>query len=251
MFAAFFALCWFSVSFMLQYTRQDAAYRVSMPVSTLQRYLREPVNSLSHFVGIVLSIVGLVVLMVFSAGEPWRLASFIIYGLSSIFLYTASTLLHGLKAKERTERLLLRLDHAAIFTMIAGSYTPITLITLREHSPAWGWTIFGVVWGIAILGIIFKLFWLDAPRWLSTGLYLLMGWLAVVAGGPLIHALPASGLLWLVIGGLFYSVGALVFIFERPNLYPGILGHHELWHFLVLAGSISHFLMLFFYVLPV
>jgi len=170
---------------------------------------------------------------------------------SSVFLYTSSTLLHSLKVKEQVERWLLRLDHAAIFTMIAGSYTPITLVTLREHSPALGWTLFGVVWGIAVLGVVFKLFWLDAPRWLSTGLYLLMGWLAVIAIGPLVDALPVGGLIWLVVGGLFYSVGALVFIFERPNFYPGILGHHELWHFLVLAGSISHFLMLFFYVLPV
>lgn len=221
-----------------------------MTLSTLQRYLREPVNSLSHFVGIILSLVGLIVLVASSTGEPWRLTSFTIYGLSSIFLYTASTLLHGLKVKEQTERLLLRLDHAAIFTMIAGSYTPITLITLREHSPAWGWTLFGIVWGIAILGVIFKLFWLDAPRWLSTGLYLLMGWLAVIAGGPIIQALPVGGLVWLVVGGLFYTVGAFVFIFERPDPYPGILGHHELWHLLVLAGSISHFLMLFLYVLP-
>lgn len=221
-----------------------------MTLANLQRYLREPVNSLSHFVGVVLSLIGLVALLIFSAGEPWRLTSFTIYGLSSTFLYTASTLLHGLKVTVHTERLLLRLDHAAIFAMIAGSYTPITLITLREYSPAWGWTLFGIVWGIAILGVIFKLFWLDAPRWLSTGLYLIMGWLAVIAGGPIIQALPVGGLVWLVVGGLFYSVGAFVFIFERPDPYPGILGHHEVWHFLVLAGSISHFLMLFLYVLP-
>lgn len=221
-----------------------------MPLTALQRYLREPVNSLSHFAGILLSLVGLIVLIIASAGEPWRLTSFVIYGLSSIFLYTSSTLLHGLKVREQVERWLLRLDHAAIFTMIAGSYTPITLITLREHSPAWGWTLFGLVWGLALLGVIFKLCWLDAPRWLSTGLYLIMGWLALIAIGPMLQTLPVGGLIWLVVGGLFYSVGALVFVFERPDLYPGLLGHHELWHLLVLAGSISHFLMLFFYVLP-
>lgn len=99
--------------------------------------------------------------------------------------------------------------------------------------------------------MIFKLFWLDAPRWLSTGLYLIMGWLAVIAIGPMIQALPPSALIWLVAGGLFYSVGALVFIFERPDFYPGVLGHHELWHFMVLAGSLCHFAILFFFVLPV
>ncbi len=223
----------------------------SMILQALQRYLREPVNTLSHFVGVILSLLGLIVLLDLSESDPWRLTSFAIYGLSSILLYTSSTLLHGLKVKERAERVLLRLDHAAIFIMIAGSYTPLTLITLREYSPAWGWTLFGIVWGTAILGVIFKLFWLDAPRWLSTGLYLLMGWLAVIAVGPMMQTLPVGGLAWLVVGGLFYSVGALVFIFERPDFYPGLLGHHELWHMLVLAGSVSHFLLLLFYVLPV
>lgn len=222
-----------------------------MRSSSLHRYLREPVNSLSHALGIGLSLIALVMLTTSSAGDPWRLASFVIYGLSSVFLYTASTLLHGLKVGAPTERLLLRLDHAAIFAMIAGSYTPIALITLRGYSPAWGWTLFGLVWGLALLGIVFKLFWLDAPRWLSTGLYLLMGWLAVIAAGPLVQSLPVGGLGWLVVGGLCYSVGAFVFIFERPDPYPGVLGHHELWHFLVLAGSICHFFMLFLYVRPV
>jgi len=220
------------------------------PLRALQRYLREPVNSLSHGVGIVLSMVGLVVLVVLSEGEPWRTVSFAVYGVTSVLLYTASTLLHGLHVREQAERWLLRLDHAAIFMLIAGSYTPITLITLREVSPAWGWTLFGLVWGLALLGVVFKLVWLEAPRWLSTGLYLLMGWLAVVAVRPLLEALPVGGLMWLVVGGLFYSVGAVIFVLERPNLLPGVIGHHELWHLFVLAGGVSHFLLLFLYVLP-
>lgn len=221
-----------------------------MNLRALSRRLREPVSSLSHLVGVLLSLAGMCLLLVNSAGEPWRLTSFAIYGASAVILYSASTLLHGLKAAERVERLLLRLDHAAIFVMIAGSYTPLTLITLRQYSPAWGWSLFGTVWGLGILGVVFKLFWLDAPRWLSTGLYLLMGWLAVVAAGPMLQSLPVGGLAWLVAGGLFYSVGALVFIFERPDPYPGVFGHHELWHLFVLAGSVSHFMLLFFYVLP-
>lgn len=221
-----------------------------MSLHALQRHLREPVNSLSHLVGVILSVVGLFVLLILSEGEPWRTASFAIYGFTSILLYTASTLLHSLRVSEQTEQWLLRFDHAAIFALIAGSYTPITLITLREHNPAWGWTLFGVVWGIAVLGVIFKLFWLDAPRWLSTGLYLIMGWLALIAIRPLVQTMPVGGLMWLVVGGLFYSVGAVIFILERPNFFPGVMGHHELWHFLVLAGSASHFLMLLFYVLP-
>lgn len=169
----------------------------------LWRRMREPVNSLSHLIGVLLSLLGMVVLLAYSAGEPWRLISFAIYGASSVMLFTASTLLHGLHVEERVERLLLRLDHAAIFVMIAGSYTPMALVTLRQYSPAWGWSIFGVVWGLGILGVVFKLFWLDAPRWLSTGLYLLMGWLAVVAADPILHTLPLGGLMWLVVGGFY------------------------------------------------
>ena len=205
------------------------------------RHLREPVNSLSHFAGIILSLVGLVVLTVSSAGEPWRLLSFAVYGGCATLLYTASTLLHGLRVGERTERLLLRLDHAAIFLMIAGSYTPITLVTLREYSPAWGWALFGVVWGVTVLGVIFKLFWLDAPRWLSTGLYLLMGWLAVVATGPLLETLPVGGWAWLAGGGLFYSVGAFVFILRRPDPAPAVFGFHEVFHALVVAAVACHY----------
>jgi len=216
----------------------------------LSRYLREPVNSLTHFVGILLSIVGLVVLVVLSEGEPWRTVSFAVYGATLILLYTASTLLHSLRVGARGERFLRTFDHAAIFALIAGSYTPITLVTLQEGSAAWGWVLFGVVWGVALLGIVFKLVWLEAPRWLSTGLYLLMGWLAVVAIVPIVQALPLGGVFWLVLGGLFYSVGAVIYGLKRPNLVPGVLGYHELWHLFVLAGSLSHFMMMLLYVLP-
>ncbi len=222
----------------------------SPSVVTLQRYLREPLNSLSHFAGVLLSLVGLVVLLVLSRGEPWRTVSFTIYGGSTVLLYTASTLHHGLKLKERASRWLRRFDHAAIFAMIAGSYTPLTLVTLQGGAAAWGWSLFGVVWGLAILGIVFKLFWREAPRWLSTGLYLMLGWLVVIALKPVSQTLPPGGLAWMAVGGLFYSVGAVIYALKRPNPLPGVIGYHELWHFFVLTGSASHFFMMLFYVLP-
>lgn len=222
----------------------------SSPLAVLERYLKEPVNSLTHLVGAFLSVAGLVVLVVLSEGEPWRVTSFAVYGATSILLYTASTLLHALEVSERTERWLRRFDHAAIFALIAGSYTPIALITLRAEYASVGWTIFAVVWSIALLGIVFKVVWIDAPRWLSTVLYVLMGWLAVVAFVPLIQSLPLGGMAWLVSGGLFYTVGAVVFAIRRPNLFPGVLGYHELWHLFVLAGGASHFVMMLRYVLP-
>lgn len=220
------------------------------PRKGLHTRLREPINAITHFVGILLSIAGLVVLLILAEGEPWRTVSVLVYGFSLILLFTASTLLHSLKVSKSKERFLRTFDHAAIFVLIAGSYTPITLVTLQQGSAAWGWTLFGVVWGTALLGVIFKLVWLDAPRWLSTGLYLLMGWLAIVAIQPITRALPPEGVFWLALGGAFYSVGAVIYALKRPNFKPGVFGYHELWHLFVLAGSISHFMMVLLYVVP-
>ena len=216
----------------------------------LYRYLREPVNSLTHLVGIVLSVVGLVVLLALSEGEPWRTVSFAVYGVSLVTLYTASTLLHSLKVRPGLERNLRIFDHAAIFGLIAGTYTPITLVTLQPEYATWGWALFGVAWGLALLGIVFKIVWIGAPRLFSTGLYLLMGWLSVVAAVPILRALPVGGLVWLAVGGLFYSVGAVVYGLKKPDFYPNVFGYHELWHLFVLAGSFCHFMMMLQYVLP-
>ncbi len=216
----------------------------------LERYFREPVNGLTHLAGIVLSIIGLVTLLVLSEGEPWRTASFAVYGATLILLYTASTLLHSLRAGPKGRRYLKLFDHAAIFLLIAGSYTPITLVTLQEGYATLGWTLFGIAWGVALLGVVFKLVWLEAPRWLSTGLYLLMGWLALIAIVPIIQSLPAGGVFWLVLGGLLYSVGAVIYGLKKPNFHPKWFGYHELWHLFVLAGSAAHFMLMLLYVLP-
>jgi hemolysin III len=134
-------------------------------------------------------------------------------------------------------------DHAAIFGLIAGTYTPITLLALRATSPAWGWTLFAVAWGFAILGVLFTIVWRDAPRWLSTSLYVGLGWLAAVAIAPLAAAISTSGLVWLVAGGVAYSVGALVYATRRPDPWPRTFGHHALWHLFVLAGSACHYVL--------
>ena len=216
----------------------------------IKRYLREPVNGLTHFAGILLSIAGLITLLVLSDGEPRRTASFAVYGATLILLYTASTLLHSLRAGPKGRRYLKLFDHAAIFLLIAGSYTPIALVTLQKGHATLGWTLFGLAWGIALLGVVFKLLWLDAPRWLSTGLYLLMGWLALIAIVPIIQTLPPGGVFWLVMGGMFYSVGAVIYALKKPDLFPEWFGYHELWHLFVLAGSAAHFMLMLLYVLP-
>lgn len=211
-------------------------------------WLREPINALTHGVGAVLGVVGLIALVVLSGGEPWRLASALVYGISLVMLFSASTLLHAVRGSARLLRVLRLLDHAAIFVLIAGSYTPITLVTLQQHNPTLAWTLFAVVWGFAFLGVAFKLMWIGAPRWVSTGLYLVMGWLAVAAIEPLVLAMPWQGVAWLAAGGLAYTVGAIVYARRRPDPFPRVFGYHELWHLFVLAGSACHFVMIARYV---
>ena len=216
----------------------------------LRRYVKEPVNSFSHLAGVFLSIAAMVVLIVLSAGDAWRVVSFAVYGATGIILYSASTLLHTIHANERWEYILRRFDHSAIFVYIAGCYTPLLLVGMRPEHPAWSWALFGGIWALALAGVVFKVFWFKAPRWLSTALYLLMGWLAVMAIGPMLGSLGMAAVLWLAAGGLFYTVGAVIYATRWPDIRPGIFGYHELWHFFVLAGSICHFLLMLLCILP-
>jgi len=172
------------------------------------------------------------------AKTPGELVAFGVYGATLIFLYGASTLYHTLTVSERPRRALRTLDHIAIYFLIAGTYTPVALITLKGRV---GWTLLAAVWLIALAGIPFKLYYLHAPVWLSTGTYLAMGYLALVALGPIAQAVSPVGLAWLIAGGLAYTVGAVIFARQRPDPFPGRFGHHEIWHLLVLAGSGCHF----------
>ena len=210
--------------------------------------LREPFSGLSHLVGAGLSVAGLVVLLVWSAGEPWRVTAFSIYGASLILLYLASAVYHLLPASPERVKQLLVWDQVAIYLLIAGTYTPLCLVSLRGP---WGWSLFGVVWGIAVVGMALRIGWQKAPWWLCFALYLVMGWISLVAVGPLVRLLPPAGLAWLVLGGVVYSVGAVVFATERPRLWPGRFGAHELWHLFVLGGSACHFVLMFCFVAPV
>lgn len=209
--------------------------------------IREPFNGLSHLLGAALSVAGLVVLVCLSAGKPLHVTGFSIYGASLILLYLASTLHHSLPVCERRVEQLLALDQVAIYLLIAGTYTPLCLVTLRGP---WGWSLFGVVWGLAVAGVAARVFWKTAPQWLPVLLYLVMGWLVVVALQPIVKALPAPGLAWLVAGGIVYSVGAAIYATERPRLWPGRFGAHELWHVFVLAGSACHFIVMAQFVAP-
>lgn len=204
--------------------------------------LREPVNGLTHLAGAFLAVAALVVLlwMALSAGEVKQAIAFCIFGVSLIALYTSSALYHLLPLSERALAYLRRLDHMMIYVLIAGTYTPVCVVALGG---GWGWGLLGAVWGLALGGILLKLRWMHAPIWLSTLFYILLGWAAVVAMPALFRAMPPQGMAWIIGGGIIYSVGALVFMLDRPRDQIGsrLFGAHEVWHLFVLAGSFCHF----------
>jgi hemolysin III len=211
--------------------------------------LREPVNGLTHLAGGLLASVGLIVLLAGAtrAGRMDQLVAFGIFGFSLIALYTASALYHLLPLSPAGVARLRRVDHMSIFVLIAGTYTPFCLLALDG---AWRVGLLAVVWGLALCGILLKLFWMDAPRWLSVALYLGMGWVAAFAAPALFRAVPIGGMVWVLAGALVYSAGALIYGLRRPNLVPRVLGFHELWHLFVVAGSACHFWAVLAYIAP-
>lgn len=190
-------------------------------------------NSITHGIGTLLSIAALVILVVVSVGkgDVWHIVSYSIYGSTLVLLYLSSTLYHSF-TKEKLKNLFARFDHAAIFLLIAGTYTPFLLTVLRGTL---GWVLFGIIWGVALIGIIIRSIYLTRFRKLMVALYLAMGWLFVVAVGPLIKNLPLISVIFLFLGGIFYSVGVIFYV--KRNLKYG----HGIWHLFVLAGSIMHF----------
>ncbi len=201
----------------------------------------EIAHAISHGIGIPLSIAALVVLVSFSAiyGNIWHVISTAIYGSTLIILYTASTLYHGIP-HPRAKPILQKLDHIAIFLLIAGTYTPFTLVTLNGP---WGWTLLVMIWIMAVSGIALELLGGKAVEKWTLALYLLMGWLVVIAAQPLIANLAQGGLWLLLAGGLSYTVGAVFYVWERQ-------WNHAIWHLFVLAGSILHFFSVLLYVIP-
>ena len=206
--------------------------------------VREPVNAYSHLVGLILATAGTPVLLHLARGPAQALA-FAVYGGSLILLYAASTVYHALPLPKHRLRALRTLDHIAIYFLIAGTYTPVALVTLHGRA---GFALLAAAWAIALAGIPFKIWWIDAPIWLSTGIYLAMGYMALLAAAPLAHAVSPGGLAWLVAGGVAYTIGAVIFSRERPNPFPGVFGHHEIWHLLVLVGSGCHFAFMLLHV---
>ena len=202
----------------------------------------EIANSITHGVGIVLAIAALAILTAFAGlyGNGWHIVSVSIYGTTLVLLYTASTLYHSIQ-NPHAKGILQILDHAAIYLLIAGTYTPFMLVSLRGP---WGWWLFGVIWGLAILGLVLQLPVMKRWRVVSLGLYIGMGWVVVVAIKPLIVSVETGGIIFLVLGGLSYTFGVLFYCWEKMKF------SHAIWHLFVLAGSILHFFSILFYVVP-
>lgn len=209
--------------------------------------VKDPFSCFSHLLGVLLAIPGLVWLILQSHGEPWRTVGFAIYGTSLILLYGASTVYHWSPVAPHKQDLLRRFDHTAIFLLIAGTYTPVCLVTLR--GPV-GWTLFAVIWGCALVGVALKLFVRHLPRWLNMALYLGISWVGMLALVPLLRALPLTGFACLLMGGLCYTVGAVIYGLQRPNPFPNAFGFHDIFHVFVLAGSALHFVFMLRYVAP-
>lgn len=213
-------------------------------MSAIEKIFREPVNSITHLAGAIFSIVGLTLMVAVAAirADAWHVVSFSIFGTTLVLMYTASFLYHGLHISESALKVFQKIDHIMIFLVIAGSYTPICLVPLRGP---WGWSIFGVAWGIALFGIILKIWVRNLPRWISTLIYVIMGWICVIAVYPLVKNLEPVCLFWLAMGGLFYTIGAVIYGIKRPDPFPKIFGFHEIWHLLVIMGSGCHFWLSF------
>lgn len=209
-----------------------------------------PWSAITHGVGAVLALVGTVLLLVQAAlqgADPWKLVSFAIYGVSMIGLYTASTLYHCVNTSVRGRINLRKYDHTSIYFLIAGTYTPICLTALRGP---WGWSLFGVIWALTVAGVFMSLFWINCPRALTSGIYIAMGWLAVIAVWPLWNAVGFAGLFWLLLGGVLYTIGGVLYALKWPGRNNPRFGYHEIFHVFILLGSIAHFLMIYRVILP-
>ncbi len=212
--------------------------------STGNRGLKDPVSALTHLLGAVLAVVGTIVLVQQPSNHLHMLA-LLIFGLTLICLYMASGIYHALDVSEETNLILRKIDHLMIYVLIAGTYTPMCIIALPK---AWGMTILIAIWTIALAGVGLTLLWFDAPRWLTTTIYILMGWLVVIASVPLKQAVSFSGLMWLLAGGILYTIGGIIYGTKRPRITFSVFGFHEIFHLFVLGGSLCHYILMLKYI---
>ncbi len=216
----------------------------------MKNIFRDPVSGLTHLFGALASLIGLIILIIYELNipnsTPLGLVAVIMFGISLILLYTASSVYHLVKSSDKVIKILRKLDHSMIFVLIAGTYTPVCLISLNGKLR---WIMFISIWALAVIGVSFKMIWFNCPRWLSTLFYVFMGWIAVFLISPISKAINIKGIVWLILGGVFYTVGAVIYGAKWPKINSKVFGFHEIFHLFVLAGSFCHYFMVFKYVL--
>lgn len=204
----------------------------------MSKYFREPVNSLTHWGGAALALAGLIALLIVGWDTPAKIVSLAVYGVSLIAMFSASATYHMVQVKERALEIFRKVDHAAIYLLIAGTYTPFCVNAFEGF---WKWGMLTVIWSLAAVGILVKVFYIRAPRWLNAGIYLVMGWLSLAAAGQMFNALPGWVVWWLIAGGVLYTLGAVIYITKIFNFKPGVFGFHEMWHIFVLLAAAAHY----------
>ena len=208
--------------------------------------MREPISGLTHFFAGVAAIAGLITLLVVARGDVGKQVSLLIYGASLLMVFFASSAYHLVQAR-RWVQVLRKVDHSAIYVFIAGTYTAYCYSYLTG---AWRWGVLGVIWALAMTGVIVKVFVIKAPRWVTAGVYVAMGWLALLMPRELMMSLPMGALVWLIVGGVVFTIGAVVYVTKRMDFAPGVFGFHEVWHIFVILGSLSHYIGILAYVAP-
>jgi hemolysin III len=209
----------------------------------------EKINTIIHFVTGMAALLGVVLLIVeaSAAGKPWHIVSFAVYGVSVVFMFTASCLHHGIDGSEKTNTVLCSMDYSAIFLLIAGSLTPLCLVVARGTL---GWSLFGVVWAISITGLVVRAVFPKLPKFVTSTMYITLGWMSVMAAWPVYKALGLPAVALMAAGGMCYSIGLVMFTSEKPNPIPGKFGFHEIWHVMVSAGALCHYLLIYVFILP-
>jgi hemolysin III len=200
--------------------------------------LREPVSGLTHLGGAIAAFFGQIAMLIVGWGGTAKIVSIVVYTTSLVGLFAASAVYHMVKAKPKVIEVLRKVDHSAIYLLIAGTYTPICI---NAFTGFWRWGLLSIIWSLAGIGILVKIFVIQAPRWLTAGVYIVMGWLCIAAVGEMVATLPAFVLTWLVVGGVIYTLGAIVYITKKMDFWPGVFGFHEVWHIFVLFGALAHF----------
>ncbi|NOY98633.1 MAG: hemolysin III family protein [Chloroflexi bacterium] len=211
----------------------------------LKDKLRDPVSGLTHLVAAIVSTFGLIYLVVVAWGNTAKEVSLIVYGVSLIVMFASSATYHMVVSSPKITQVLRKVDHSAIYLLIAGTYTPFCV---NAFTGFWKWGLLSIIWSLAAIGIGVKVFVINAPRWVSAGVYLIMGWMIVAATKEMLATLPAGALTWLLIGGLAYTFGAIIYITKKMDFVPGTFGFHEVWHVFVILGAAAHFVAILTYV---